>query len=88
MAQVIHACTAPYLLVSFNEGYLHRTEIEMLRKKGAAETFSVDHPRYVGAKIGISISRRTSRAVSHTEQGAAVVAPEAKLLEPVVKPGQ
>ena len=55
MTEVIDACTSPYLLVSFNnEGYLHRTEIEeMLSKKGVIETFSIDHPRYVGAKIGI-----------------------------------
>ena len=88
MAQVIHACTAPYLLVSFNnEGYLHRTEIEeMLRKKGAVETFSVDHPRYVGAKIGIfNPQGERVGAVSHTKNKELlfVVAPEAKLLEPV-----
>ena len=88
MTEVIDACTSPYLLVSFNnEGYLHRTEIEeMLSKKGVIETFSIDHPRYVGAKIGI-FNPKGERvgAVSHTKNKELlfVVAPHADLLVPV-----
>jgi adenine-specific DNA-methyltransferase len=44
-----------YLVMSFSdEGYLPRAELEpMLRTRGKVRTLAIDHPRYVGSKIGI-----------------------------------
>ncbi|MCB9898318.1 MAG: DNA adenine methylase [Planctomycetes bacterium] len=55
LAEVLDACRAPRLLVSFSdEGYLSRAEMEdLLAPRGALAVLSTDFPRYVGAKIGI-----------------------------------
>jgi len=88
MAEVIEACTSPYLVLSFNnEGFLGREEIEeMLRAKGAVEVFALDHPRYVGARIGIynPKGKKVGR-ISHTQNKELlfVVAPEDAQLDPV-----
>ncbi|MDF1800926.1 MAG: DNA adenine methylase [Planctomycetota bacterium] len=59
LAEVIEAALSGerlrYLLVSFSdEGFLDRATIEaMLDPHGEVEVISRDHPRYVGARIGI-----------------------------------
>lgn len=88
MARVIEACNAPFLVVSFNnEGFLPRESIEeMLKKKGTVEVFSLDHPRYVGSRIGIYNPKgeKVGR-VTHTRNKELlfVVAPHESLLDPV-----
>lgn len=53
--EVIEALAGKLLLVSFSdEGYLKRSELEeILGPHGEVETIERDHPRYVGARIGI-----------------------------------
>lgn len=55
MQRVVREVRARYLVVSFNdEGYLGEAELlELLSERGAVQVLSVDHKRYVGAKIGI-----------------------------------
>ncbi len=55
LSDVIDAVDARYVVVSFSdEGYVTREQIEgLLAKRGPVRTVSFDHPRYVGAKIGI-----------------------------------
>jgi adenine-specific DNA-methyltransferase len=55
LAQVLANLRAPHVLVSFNdEGYLSPgAMIEMLSRRGEVRVRAADHPRYVGAKIGI-----------------------------------
>ena len=55
LAKVLSAVDARYLVVSFsNEGYLHEEDLRsMLAHRGSLSVLSVDHPRYVGAQIGI-----------------------------------
>jgi adenine-specific DNA-methyltransferase len=55
LSAVVHALKARYLLVSFNdEGYLPEAELlELLAQRGPVQVLRLDHPRYVGAKIGI-----------------------------------
>lgn len=52
---VIEGLKAPNLVVSFNdEGYLGREElVEMLSARGEVQVIEIQHPRYVGARIGI-----------------------------------
>jgi adenine-specific DNA-methyltransferase len=52
---VVGALRARYLLVSFNdEGYLPESELRaILGTRGDVQVLAVDHPRYVGAQIGI-----------------------------------
>jgi adenine-specific DNA-methyltransferase len=52
---VVGALLARYLLVSFNdEGYLPESELRaILGTRGDVHVLAVDHPRYVGAQIGI-----------------------------------
>ncbi|HEX9795173.1 MAG TPA: DNA adenine methylase [Planctomycetota bacterium] len=49
------AVRAERLIVSFsNEGFVTREEMEaLLRKRGEVAVIACDHPRYVGARIGI-----------------------------------
>ena len=51
----IEKLRARFLVVSFsNEGFVAREEMEsILATYGEVTVFEVDHPRYVGAKIGI-----------------------------------
>ena len=88
MDELIGNCTAPYMVVSFNnEGFLTQTQIEsMLAKKGAVEVLSVDHPRYVGARIGIYNPKgKKVGKVSHTKNKELlfVVTPDDALLNPI-----
>ena len=55
MKELVDTIQCRYLLVSFNnEGYLDRHEMEqLLSKRGRVTVLSKNHPRYVGAKIGI-----------------------------------
>lgn len=55
LAEVIDACRAPAMVVSFNdEGYLTRDELEsMLKPRGRVRVIERDYKRYVGAQIGI-----------------------------------
>lgn len=55
LSDVLDAVDAKYVVVSFSdEGYVTREQIEgLLAKRGPVRTVSFDHPRYVGAKIGI-----------------------------------
>ncbi len=52
---VIEGLKAPNLVVSFNdEGYLSRDRlVEMLSARGEVQVIEIQHPRYVGARIGI-----------------------------------
>jgi adenine-specific DNA-methyltransferase len=52
---VVGALRARYLVVSFNnEGYLSEQDLRaILAARGEVQVLSVDHKRYVGAKIGI-----------------------------------
>jgi adenine-specific DNA-methyltransferase len=53
--EVVEALSGKMLLVSFsNEGYLQRSELEeILSAHGKVEVMEREHPRYVGARIGI-----------------------------------
>jgi len=53
--RLLRAIDAPWLLLSFNdEGYLPPAELtELLSTRGEVQDFRFDHPRYVGARIGI-----------------------------------
>lgn len=53
--KVVEALSGKQLLVSFSdEGYLKRSELEeILGAHGEVATIERDHPRYVGARIGI-----------------------------------
>jgi adenine-specific DNA-methyltransferase len=53
--EVVEALTGKLLLVSFsNEGYLQREQLErILGAHGEVQVLEHDHPRYVGARIGI-----------------------------------
>jgi adenine-specific DNA-methyltransferase len=55
LTNVLDAVDARYVVVSFSdEGYVSREQIEaLLARRGPVRTVSYDHPRYVGAKIGI-----------------------------------
>lgn len=55
LAELVAACRARWLLVSFNnEGYMDRTAMEaLLSSRGEVRTIEVDFKRYVGAQIGI-----------------------------------
>lgn len=55
MAELIAAVRAPVIVLSFSdEGYMARTEIEdLLATRGRVAVIERDHPRYVGARIGI-----------------------------------
>jgi adenine-specific DNA-methyltransferase len=52
---VIETVKAPNLVVSFNdEGYLSREQLtDMLSARGEVRVIEIQHPRYVGARIGI-----------------------------------
>jgi adenine-specific DNA-methyltransferase len=52
---VIGALRARYVIVSFNdEGYLSEADLlAILRTRGPVQVLAIDHPRYVGAQIGI-----------------------------------
>jgi adenine-specific DNA-methyltransferase len=54
-AELVAAVRAPVLLASFSdEGFLARPELEaLLATRGRVHVIAIDHPRYVGAKIGI-----------------------------------
>jgi adenine-specific DNA-methyltransferase len=55
MQKVVHAVSAPVLVVSFNnEGYFSREEMEsLLGERGEVTILENDYKRYVGAQIGI-----------------------------------
>ena len=55
LASVVEGLRAPNLIVSFNdEGYLSRDAlVEMLSVRGHVHVIEIEHPRYVGARIGI-----------------------------------
>jgi adenine-specific DNA-methyltransferase len=55
LAEVIDACRAPAMVVSFSdEGYLSRDDVEaMLKPRGRVRVIERDYKRYVGAQIGI-----------------------------------
>lgn len=55
LRSVVASLQARYLLVSFsNEGFLSEAEmLEILRPRGPVQVMALDHPRYVGAQIGI-----------------------------------
>lgn len=55
MQAVCERVDARFVVVSFSdEGFLNREELEeMLAPHGHVEVVSVDHPRYVGAQIGV-----------------------------------
>jgi adenine-specific DNA-methyltransferase len=55
LAAVIEGVKAPNLIVSFNdEGYLSREQlVQMLSSRGEVQVIEIQHPRYVGARIGI-----------------------------------
>ena len=65
-ADVVQACRAKYLLVSFSdEGYLSKEDI--VGVLGSPEIHEVDFKRYVGAKIGVhNQSGQKVGKVSHT----------------------
>lgn len=52
---IVRRARARWLLVSFsNEGFLSRPELEgLLAERGPVRVIEHDHPRYVGARIGI-----------------------------------
>jgi adenine-specific DNA-methyltransferase len=53
--RLLASLRAPVLVISFSdEGFLARSEIEaILRARGEVQVIERDHPRYVGARIGI-----------------------------------
>lgn len=53
--QLVGSVDAPYLLVSLSdEGHLDTTRVrELLATRGELGVMDIDHPRYVGARIGI-----------------------------------
>ena len=55
LEELISLVDARYLLMSFSdEGYLSTAEVEeLLSVRGPVERVDIDHPRYVGARIGI-----------------------------------
>jgi adenine-specific DNA-methyltransferase len=55
LQSVIETVKAPNLVVSFNdEGYLSREQLtDMLSARGEVRVIEIQHPRYVGARIGI-----------------------------------
>ena len=55
LASVVADLRAPNLVVSFNdEGYLSRDQLtDMLSARGHVQVVEIQHPRYVGARIGI-----------------------------------
>ena len=55
LRSVIENLRAPNLVVSFNdEGYLSRDQLtDMLSARGEVQVIEIQHPRYVGARIGI-----------------------------------
>jgi adenine-specific DNA-methyltransferase len=55
LRRVIRAARCRYLLVSFNdEGFVTREQMEhLLAERGQVSVVAHDHPRYVGARIGI-----------------------------------
>jgi adenine-specific DNA-methyltransferase len=55
MAEVLDCLQARYLIVSFNnEGNLARSEmLALLARHGETLVIAIDHPRYMGARIGI-----------------------------------
>ncbi|GAA0867611.1 DNA adenine methylase [Brevundimonas basaltis] len=55
LAAVIEGVKTPNLIVSFNdEGYLSRDQlVQMLSARGEVQVIAIQHPRYVGARIGI-----------------------------------
>jgi adenine-specific DNA-methyltransferase len=67
-ARLLAGIESPFVLVSFSdEGYLEEGELlGLLGQRGYVERISVDHPRYVGARIGIhDPSGRKVGQVSH-----------------------
>ena len=52
---MLEAIDARHLIVSFsNEGFLGTEELtERLSRRGDVQRLELEHPRYVGAKIGI-----------------------------------
>ncbi len=87
-ADVVAAARAPWLLVSFSdEGFLARDELEaMLSTRGPVLVLERDHPRYIGARIGIynPSGERVGR-VTHTRntERLYLVAPDAPSLRAV-----
>lgn len=87
-ADVVSAVRAPWLLVSFSdEGFLDRAALEeMLSTRGPVLVLERDHPRYIGAKIGIynPAGERVGK-VSHTRntERLYLVAPDAPSLRAV-----
>ena len=68
LEEVLGALRARHVLLSFNnEGYLSRTEmLDLLGAFGDTLVLEMDHPRYVGAKIGIHNPQgKRVGAVSH-----------------------
>ena len=55
LERTVACCTAPCLVVSFNnEGYIDREQMEgLLRSRGEVRYVGLDNKRYVGAQIGI-----------------------------------
>ncbi len=53
--RLLAAIDTPWLLLSFNnEGYLSPEDLgQLLSSRGEVRNFDFDHPRYVGARIGI-----------------------------------
>ncbi len=87
---VVAAARAPWLLVSFSdEGFLARAELEaMLSTRGPVLVLERDHPRYIGARIGIfNPAGERVGAVSHTRntERLYLVAPDAPALEAVAE---
>ena len=59
LAQLVDALDAPWLLLSFNnEGYVPPAALrELLQARGEVGEITLDHARYVGARIGIHDQR-------------------------------
>jgi len=55
VTELVAAIWAPWIVLSFNdEGFLDRATAErLLATRGQVTVFERDHPRYVGARIGI-----------------------------------
>lgn len=55
LTSIVESLDVRHLVVSFSdEGFVSRDEmVALLSKRGPVRVVSVDHPRYVGAKIGI-----------------------------------
>jgi adenine-specific DNA-methyltransferase len=91
LADVVAAVRAPWLLVSFSdEGFIDRADMEsLLAERGPVAVLEKEHPRYVGARIGIyNPQGKKVGKVSHTRntERLYVVAPSEDALERV-KPG-